>query len=88
MKTFLRSFLTTLALLGALILLPGCTSITTPDGFQFTRFAPFFNGSIGAVEVTTPNFMGRVEGYKSDSAQTIEAVSALVREAKGAAPIP
>jgi len=83
MRTFFRAFLVTLALIAAVLLLPGCVQLTTPDGMTFTRFSPFFNGQIGTVEVNTPDFTAKIQGYKSDTAETLEATTLLINAARG-----
>lgn len=69
-------------------LLSGCVSLETPDGLKFSRFSPFFNGTIGVVDVSTPDFTAKIQGYKSDGAEMLQATTQLINAAKGAAPIP
>ncbi len=88
MRTSVRSFLITLLLILAAMALPGCVQLQTPDGLTFTRFSPFFNGQIGVVEVNTPDFQAKIQGYKSDTAETLEATTQLINAAKNAAPLP
>lgn len=73
-----------LALLIAL-LFAGCVQLQTPDGLKFTRFSPFFNGTIGTVEVNTPDFNAKISGYKNDAAEMLDASTKLINAAKGAA---
>jgi len=68
----------------ALLVLPGCVQLTTPDGMTFTRFSPFWNGQIGIVEVNTPDFSAKVSGYRSDGAEMAGAIAEGV--AKGLKP--
>lgn len=83
MKLFLRSFLVTLLSILAILLLPGCVQLQTPDGLTFTRFSPFFNGQIGVVEVNTPDFTAKISGYKSDSAEVAGAIAEGVAKGLG-----
>jgi hypothetical protein len=68
----------------SLVFATGCVQLATPDGLTFTRFSPFFNGTIGTVEVTTPDFNAKITGYKNDAAEMLDASTKLINAAKGA----